>query len=73
MLTKELALVAPLVVYLNILHGVGRQVVEHDGMVASEEVLAVQKQGVDILPVMVDAAALLQFYAWQLAYQRVEH
>ena len=72
-LTEKLALVAPLVVYLNGLHRVGRQVVEHDGVVATEEVLAVEQQRIDVLAVVVDAPALLQFHARQLAHQCIEH
>ena len=72
-LAEELALVAPLVVDFDGLHRVGRQVVEHNGVVATEEVLAVEQQRIDVLAVVVDATALLQLHARQLAHQRVEH
>ena len=73
MLTKELALVAPLVVNLNVLHGISRQIVEHNGVVTSEEVFSIEQQGIDILAVVVDATSLLQFDTRQLAYQRIKH
>ena len=62
-----------LVVHLHGLHGVGGQVVEHDGAVAPEEVLAVEQQALHVAPVDEDASVVLQLHARQLADEGVEH
>ena len=62
-----------LVVYLQVLHRIVGQVVEHELVLAAEEVLSVQEQVVDALSVDVDVAVLLQLGTRELSYQSVEH
>ena len=73
LLSKKLTLLAPLIIDLDVLHRIGRQVVEHDGVVATEKVLAVEEQRIHILAVVIDASTLFQFDARQLLYQCIEH
>ena len=71
--TNQLALLGALVEDLQLLHGVVGQVVEHDLILALEEVLAVQRQVVHLLAVDVDVAVFLQFCTRHLTDESVEH
>ena len=59
--------------HLDLVHRVGRQVLERCLGVALEEVAAVDQQVVNLLAVHLDLAVLVQLGAWQLAYQGIEH
>ena len=61
------------VVDLHFLHSVGRQVVEHHGVVASEELLAVEQQALHELAIVVDLSVLLQLHARHLLDEGIEH
>ena len=58
---------------LHLLHGVGRQVVEHHLVVALEEVLAVEQQFVDLLAMHQNATVVLQLHAVHLTDEGIEH
>ena len=73
LLPKKLTLLSPFVVYLDGLHGVGGQIFEHDGVVATKKILAIEQQCIDVFAVMVDSSTLFQFYAWQLSDQCIKH
>ena len=70
---QPLGLLGEFVVDLHFLHGVGRQVVEHHGVVASEELLAVEQQALHELAIVVDLSVLLQFHARHLLDEGIEH
>ena len=70
---QPLGLLGEFVVDLHFLHSVGRQVVEHHGVVATEELLAVEQQALHELAVVVYLSVLLQFHAWHLLDEGIEH
>ena len=70
---QPLGLLGEFVVDLHFLHSVGRQVVEHHGVVATEELLAVEQQTLHELAIVVDLSVLLQFHARHLLDEGIEH
>ena len=68
-----LAVVRRLVVNFHVLHRVVRQVVEHHLVVATEEILSVERQVVNLLSVDVDVAIVLQLGTWHFADKSIEH
>ena len=62
-----------LVVKFHLLHGIGRQVVQEQTAVMSEELLAVEQQVVHKLTVVIDSAVALQFHARQLFDEGIQH
>ena len=68
-----LAVLRRLVVDLDVLHGVVRQVVEHHFVVAFEEIFAVECQVVNLLAVDIDVTVVFQLCAGHLADETVEH
>ena len=57
----------------DVLDHVGGEVVEHDGAVFLEKVLAVEQEAFHLFPVDKDAAVVLQFRTGQLADEGIEH
>ena len=66
-------LLGRLVVYLQVLYRVVRQIVEHNLVVALEEVLAVEREVVNLLAIHIDVAIALYLSSRQLAHKGVEH
>ena len=71
--SHHLAHFALLVVELDILHRICGQVVEHDVVVAFEEILPVEQQALHLFPVDEDSSVALQPRPRELPHQCVEH
>ena len=72
-LAYKSAFLCRLVVYLKVLYRVVRQIVEHNLVVALEEVLAVERKVVYLLAIYIDVAIALDLSSRQLAHEGVEH
>ena len=70
---QPLALLRLLLVDLDVLHRVVRQVVEHHLALSTEEVVAVECQEVHLAPLHIDLAIVAQFHAWHLTDEGIEH
>ena len=73
LLAKEFAVLAILVVYLYLLDGIGGKILQHDLLVASEEILAVEQQILNKLAVVIDASIFLDFHTRHLPDQGIKH
>ena len=73
LLTKEFAVLAVLIVYLYLLDGIGGKILQHDLLVASEEILAVEQQILNKLAVVIDASIFLDFHTRHLSDQGIKH
>ena len=71
-LAAQVVVVGGAVVHLDVLHRIGRQVLECYLGVSGKEVLAVHHQTLNKLAVHLDLT-VLQLSTGQLGYQRVEH
>ena len=58
---------------LHVLDGVGRDVFEHEVVVAVKELLAVEQQRLHKLAVDLDLAVAVELHARQLRYQHIQH
>ena len=69
----HIGIVVLLLIHLQPLHHICRQVLESHLRVAVEEVLAIDVEILQPLAVVVDLPAILDFHAWQHRHKLVEH
>ena len=71
--TSHLCEFALTVEHFDLVHRIGRQVLECRLRIALEEVASINQQVVNLLAVHLDLTVFVQFGSRQLTYQRVEH